>query len=318
VAGAIIAPLVRIADNARKVAQGRRDLTVETNLEEVADLVEAFNTMICELDELTDDLEHKIDERTQELSEKNAQLRRLMDDKETFLAGVSHELRSPLTAMIGFIDLVTLSGDALASEERSEMLETISFQASDVLNLIEDLLASARAEAGTLKMASVRVDLAAQARQVIEATNPSSRTTVTFAGGSGAALGDPARVRQIVRNLVSNAIRYGGNTIEVTTHTTGNVAVLEVRDDGEGVAEDEREKIFEAYGQAEGSRRISESVGLGLNVSRNLARLMGGDLDYGYNDGWSVFSLRLLRFSEEDQEATSDDASLVVSLGGAE
>jgi signal transduction histidine kinase len=59
-------------------------------------------------------------------------------------------------------------------------------------------------------------------------------------------------------------------------------------------------------------------VGLGLNVSRNLARLMGGDLDYGYNDGWSVFSLRLLRFSEEDQEATSDDASLVVSLGGAE
>lgn len=318
VAGAIIAPLVRIADNARKVAQGRRDLTVETNLEEVADLVEAFNTMICELDELTDDLEHKIDERTQELSEKNAQLRRLMDDKETFLAGVSHELRSPLTAMIGFIDLVTASGDALASEERSEMLETISFQASDVLNLIEDLLASARAEAGTLKMASVRVDLAAQARQVIEATNPSSRTTVTFTGGSGAALGDPARVRQIVRNLVSNAVRYGGNTIEVTTHTTGNVAVLEVRDDGEGVAEDEREKIFEAYGQAEGSRRIAESVGLGLNVSRNLARLMGGDLDYGYDDGWSVFSLRLLRFGEEDQEAISDDSSLVVSLGGAE
>jgi signal transduction histidine kinase len=318
VAGAVTAPIVSMAANAREVARGRRDLTVETDLEEIADLVQAFNTMICELDELTDDLEQRIEERTQELSETNAQLRRLMDDKEVFLAGVSHELRSPLTAMIGFIDLVTASGDALASEERSEMLETISFQATDVLNLIEDLLASARAEAGTLKMASVRVDLAAQARQVMEATNPSTRTTIEFTGGAGAALGDPARVRQIVRNLVTNAIRYGGPSIELNAHVSGDVAVLEVRDDGDGVRDEDREKIFEPYGQAEGSRQVSGSVGLGLNISRSLARQMGGDLDYEYRDGWSVFSLRLLHFIEDDEPATSDASSLVVSLGGGE
>jgi signal transduction histidine kinase len=317
VADSVTAPLVRMAEKARKVASGRRDLTVETNLEEIADLVEAFNAMISELDSLTGDLEQKIEERTLELTEKNAQLRRVMDDKEVFLAGVSHELRSPLTAMIGFIDLVTSAGDALASEERSEMLETISFQATDVLNLIEDLLASARAEAGTLTMASVRVDLAAQARQIIEATNASSRSSVEFTGGVGHAVGDPARVRQIVRNLITNALRYGGEEIRLSVHTSGDISVLEVRDDGEGVPEEETDEIFEAYGQGEASKQVTDSVGLGLHVSRSLARLMGGDLDYEYRDGWSVFSLRLLQFTEDETD-TPDDSSLVVSLGGGE
>lgn len=317
VAASVTAPLVSMAKNAREVALGRRDLTVETDLEEVAHLVETFNTMISELDDLTGGLERKIEERTQELMEKNTQLKRVMDDKEVFLAGVSHELRSPLTAMIGFIDLVTASGDALASDERSEMLETISLQATDVLNLIEDLLASARAEAGTLRVAEVRVDLAAQARQVIEATNPSSRHTVEFGGGEGLSLGDPARVRQIVRNLVTNAVRYGGPEIVVKALTTGNVAVLEVCDNGEGIPEEDREKIFEAYGQADGSRQVSGSVGLGLHVSRNLARLMGGDIDYEWRDGWSVFSLRLLRFPDEETDETGA-APLVVSLGGGD
>jgi signal transduction histidine kinase len=317
VADSVTAQLVRTAENARKVASGRRDLTVETDVEEIADLVEAFNGMISELDSLNDDLDQKIEERTEELTEKNAQLRRVLDDKEIFLAGVSHELRSPLTAMIGFIDLVTSAGDALASEERSEMLETISFQATDVLNLIEDLLASARAEAGTLTMASVRVDFAAQARQIMEATNASRRSSVQFSGGAGHALGDPARVRQITRNLITNALRYGGEDIRLSAHTSGDIAVLEVRDNGEGVPEKDVEKIFEAYGQADGSKQVSDSVGLGLHVSRKLARLMGGDLDYEYRDGWSVFSLRLLRFTADETD-TSGDASLVVSLGSGE
>jgi signal transduction histidine kinase len=317
VADSLTVPLVRMTENARKVASGRRDLTVETEVAEIADLVAAFNAMISELDSLNEDLEQKIEERTEELTEKNAQLRRVMDDKEVFLAGVSHELRSPLTAMIGFIDLVTSAGDALASEERSEMLETISFQATDVLNLIEDLLASARAEAGTLTMASVRVDLAAQARQIMEATNASSRSSVEFSGGVGHALGDPARVRQITRNLITNALRYGGEDIRLSAHTSGDIAVLEVSDNGEGVPEEDVEKIFEAYGQADGSKQVSDSVGLGLHVSRKLARLMGGDLDFEYRDGWSVFSLRLLRFTEDETD-TSDDASLVVSLGSGE
>ncbi|MGD2103382.1 MAG: HAMP domain-containing sensor histidine kinase, partial [Acidimicrobiia bacterium] len=312
VANSIAAPLVQVAENAQQVTQGRRDLTVETEYSEITRLVDSFNTMVKEMDGLTGDLEQKIEKRTEELETKNAELQKVMDDKEVFLAGVSHELRSPITAMIGFIDIVNMSGEELDPDERAEMLETVSSQATDVLNLIEDLLASARAQAGTLKMAAVRVNLAAQARQVIEATSASSRKTVTYTGGEGNAVGDPARVRQIVRNLVTNAFRYGGSEIEVEVLVDGNVAILEVKDNGEGIAVDALEKIFEAYGQADTSS-VADSVGLGLHVSRNLARLMGGDLDYEYRDGWSVFSLRLLQYVEE--ESRDDTQPIVVSLG---
>jgi len=86
-----------------------------------------------------------------------------------------------------------------------------------------------------------------------------------------------------------------------------------VRDDGDGVPEGDRETIFEPYGQSDSSRQVSGSVGLGLHVSRDLARLMGGDLDYEYRDGQSVFSLRLLRFVE-DEPSEQDGTPIVVSI----
>lgn len=219
--------------------------------------------------------------------------------KGTFLAGVSHEVRSPLTAMIGFLDLVNQAGDSLSNDERTQMLETVSRQADDVLNLIEDFLASARVEAGTLKVVSVRCNLAAQVRQVVESIQHNARISIELTGDGVFAAADPARVRQIIRNLLTNADRYGGNTAVVEVKQIAGVASIEVRDEGPGVPEADRQKIFEPYGQSEANRRVNGSVGLGLHVSRELARLMGGELSYDYVAGWSVFTLCLPEHHEE-------------------
>lgn len=311
----IVKPVRRLTETAKAVASGRRDLKAGSGRDdEIGELAAAFDEMTSQLNSLTAELEERVDARTRELEEKNAQLARLMQEKETFLAGVSHEVRSPLTAMIGFIELVNESGEALDSSERTEMLETVSRQADDVLNLIEDLLASARAEAGTLKVVSVRVDLAAQARQVVESLGKNTRVGIDL-DGKAYAQADPARVRQIIRNLLTNADRYGGESVEVVASGSRSHVTLEVRDDGEGVPEGDRDSIFEAYGQSDATRSIHESVGLGLHVSLELARLMGGDLTYAHEGGWSRFRLDLPAYVEEETGESAEQVPLV-SAGG--
>lgn len=287
-------PVRKVTEVAKAIAGGRRDLAVHSSRrDEIGELARAFDAMTTQLNTLTSELEERVQERTRELQERNAELARVMQDKETFLAGVSHEVRSPLTAMIGFLDLVGDAGESLSSEERTEMLETVSRQADDVLNLIEDLLASARVEAGTLKVVSVRCDLAAQIRQVVESIQHNTRIAIELLGDGAIANADPSRVRQIIRNLLTNADRYGGDRVVVESDRVNGVAAIQVRDNGNGVPEQDRMEIFEPYGQSDASRRVDGSVGLGLHVSRQLARLMGGDLAYDYVDGWSVFSLFL-------------------------
>lgn len=311
----IIGPIRKLTETSSEIASGRRDLLVGSSRnDEVGEMARAFDEMTSQLNSLTAELEERVEERTRELEEKNAQLARLMQEKETFLAGVSHEVRSPLTAMIGFIELVNQSGDALDSEERTEMLETVSRQADDVLNLIEDLLASARAEAGTLKVVSVRVDLAAQARQVVEALGKNARVDIDL-DGDAYAVADPARVRQIIRNLLTNADRYGGDNVEIVAVGNGSSVSVEVRDDGDGVPEEDRQSIFEAYGQSDSARSVHDSVGLGLHVSLELARLMGGDLVYRYEDGWSVFRLTLPAHVEAEVQEDPTTQTPVLASG---
>jgi len=110
---------------------------------------------------------------------------------------------------------------------------------------------------------------------------------------SARALGDPARVRQILRNLISNAHRYGGDKVKITATSTKSSAHVTVVDNGPGVPEAQRERIYEPYQRAHESEGITASIGLGLTVSLQLARLMGGDLTYRFDEGQSIFELVL-------------------------
>ncbi len=290
-------PIIDMRDAAAAIAGGARDTRVPNGrLDEIGELADSFNYMAHELNLLTDGLEREISDRTSELEIRNAELRDLIDSKETFLAGVSHEIRSPLTAMIGFLDLAR--DDSFEATERGPMLDAAMQQADEVLILIEDLLAAARAESGTLKLASVRVNLGAQVAQVVEGLTADQQRALTVSGDEAFALGDPSRARQIIRNLVTNAFRYGGPNIEIHTGVEDGYAVAVVRDDGDGIPDSERENIFEAFGQSSSGRTVSGSVGIGLHVSRQLAELMSGRLTYDHVSGWSEFTLRLPIFSE--------------------
>lgn len=220
-------------------------------------------------------------------------LRELVRSKDEFIASVSHELRTPLTAVIGFAELLRDAGTHLSPGEREEMIRSITEQASDIANIVEDLLVAARAEIDTLHVSEVPVDLRAQLTQVLETTRVATPHQIEIVGQSVIALADPGRVRQILRNLLTNAARYGGTHVQVRMHSDGSNAFLQVCDDGPGIPEHDSETIFEPYRRSHMTPGRPGSVGLGLTVSRTLARLMGGDLTYRHRDGTSVFELTL-------------------------
>jgi signal transduction histidine kinase len=292
-------PIFDLKDAALAIATGDRDTVVPNNrVDEIGELVDAFNMMTAELNSLTGGLEDQVAIRTAQLEEKNSELREMMAAKETFLAGVSHEVRGPLTAMMGFIELAREDSIAM-TEESGPMLEAAMQQADEVLILIEDLLAAARAESGTLKVARVRVNLQAQVAQVKEGLSPAQHDGLDARLREAVALGDPARIRQIVRNLVSNAFRYGGEQIRLRTYSEGGSVKLVVEDDGDGIPAPDREQIFHPFVQSAARREAADSVGIGLHVSRQLAELMSGQLSYRFEDGWSVFTLTLPRFIDD-------------------
>lgn len=226
-----------------------------------------------------------------------ARLQDLARAKDQFLASVSHELRTPLTSVLGFAQLLRDSKTELSEAERATMIANVASEAADLSSIIDDLLVSARSELNSLALTRVPVSLRAQVAQVLETVEGSSGQSCVFAGtGKGlVAEGDPGRVRQIIRNLITNAGRYGGDNVEIRfgSDEETRAVYLEVADDGPGVADDEWERIFEPYHRAHDSVTQPAAIGIGLSVARQLARLMEGDLAYRRENGWSVFRLTL-------------------------
>ena len=210
-------------------------------------------------------------------------------EKDDFVAGVSHELRTPITGVLGFLELLA-SSDPSASD-RDEMVRIAAREALDLTNLVDDLLVIAKADAGGLAPAAGPVALGDQATQVLEGLDIVNVVGVEDDGTL--AVGDAQRVRQIVRNLVTNALRYGGDQIDVRVRADGDAAILEIVDDGLGVAETDVHRIFQPYQRAHDAPGVPGSMGLGLTVSCRLANAMGGRLRYRRVDGRTVFGLEL-------------------------
>lgn len=227
----------------------------------------------------------------QEAAEK--QLRKMLRTKDEFVATIAHELRTPLTAVVGFAQVLLDGGSAISPGERAEMMGMLVDQGMDLTNIVDDLLVAAKAEAGTLTVARVPVNLQAQTAQVLEGWDQAAASHLDFSGPSATVIGDPARVRQILRNLISNALRYGGQRIRVCVASTGSTAHVTVSDNGIGVPPEDSESIFEPYQRAHNNPGLTASMGLGLTVSRQLARLMDGDLTYRHDHGESAFTLTL-------------------------
>ncbi|MEA3511281.1 MAG: GAF domain-containing sensor histidine kinase [Actinomycetota bacterium] len=220
-------------------------------------------------------------------------LEQAISAKGDFLANVGHELRTPLASVLGFGQVLSEDAGTLSAEEHSELLGTIVRQAADLTNIVDDLLASAKNDTGTLHLTLVPVTLRAQAAQALEDFEQDQVGHISLAGGSARATGDPSRVRQIIRNLVSNALRYGGADVRIEVSSDADTAKVLVCDNGSAIPTADRERIFAQYQRASNVVGPAESLGLGLSISRRLAEHMGGDLTYRHDDGESIFELAL-------------------------
>ncbi len=239
-----------------------------------------------------------------DLRQANERLQALIRTKEQFIATVSHELRTPLTSVLGFSEVLRDdTGNGMSSEQR-EIVEAIADEASDLAAIIDDLLVAARLQEGSLAFKIVSVNLQAQVRQVLEALHLADRVTV--AGEEMNASGDPGRVRQIIRNLLTNAVRHGGPIIEVRTSIRDGLAEVTVEDNGHGIDASDQARLFEPYQQNHTAVGRPGSLGIGLTISRNLAEGMSGTLEYRGTSEGSEFSLSLPRYLQDISSAGNE------------
>ena len=205
--------------------------------------------------------------------------------KARFLAVMSHELRTPLTAVIGYTELLADEIVGPLSEEQKDPLARIKASGIHLLTLIEEILAFARIEAGQEMIRAEEVDLVAVAHEALSVVEPLMRrksltAVVTAPPEPPSVRSDPGKVRQVLLNLLANAIKFTeAGEIAIEIGRENEHVVLTVRDTGIGIPPEHLERIFEAFWQVEQTttRKVG-GTGLGLSVARQLARLLGGDL----------------------------------------
>lgn len=238
-------------------------------------------------------LELTVEARTRELSDANARLFELIRTKDEFIASVSHELRTPLSVVVGLAAELREHGDTIDDGEYDELLDMVVEQSNDVAAIIDDLLVAARADIGTLTIAPRETRLRDVIDRALAPIGSDQRERIEIDLDIASIEVDPVRLTQILRNLLTNAVRYGGTNIGIAASETEDGVVIDVWDDGRPLAEGSRGSIFEPYVSAHSSQGRPAAVGLGLTVSRNLAQRMGGDLSYDHDGRRSIFRLML-------------------------
>lgn len=237
--------------------------------------------MHVQLSNTRDGLEFEVIARTEELRTAMERLEGLVRAKDIFIASVSHELRTPLTAVLGFASELASESSRLTAEEVAASARIIAEQATDLSAIIEDLLVAARVDIKAVNVLSEEVAILDEIHAVIRVMNPSDQARIrAIEAGHLLVRADQLRVRQILRNLLNNAVRHGGPNIHIELGARDGFSTVTILDDGPGIPLEFQAGMFEPYFHGVGDRGQPHSIGLGLAVSRFLARLMEGEVDF--------------------------------------
>lgn len=218
-----------------------------------------------------------------QLRETNTQLARASQFKSDFLAKMSHQLRTPLTAIIGFCEVLLGGMDGDLQPEQAEDVSQIHKSGLVLLELVNEILDLSKIEAGRLEVAIKDVELQVVVDEVITtmlriAESKALKLTAQLSPAAPVVMADPGRLREILTNLVSNAIKFTpSGSVTITSAPLDGMAEISVTDTGIGIPPEARERIFEEFRQ--GNDQIARTyggTGLGLAIARKLAELQGG------------------------------------------
>lgn len=236
-----------------------------------------------------------------DLEEKLAAGRQLVQAKDQIIANLSHELRTPLTSIYGFAallveDLSKSSDDSFSKVIRSNA-NMILTESADLSRMVDDLLTAIRAEELGV---TIRTEAFSALHEVEKVLQPFvlAGLSVSRSIEDAQILVDGLRYRQIIRNLVANAQRHGGSRIAVVARIEGDRYELAVADNGPGVPESIKNRMFERFVHRGSEPLVAGSLGLGLSISRTLAEVMGGSLQYERSLGLTRFVISVPLSSE--------------------
>lgn len=320
-------PLLKLAGLMQDVAVSRNYAirAEKVSRDEIGILVDGFNQMLQQIEAQRDSLtrhQHQLEmtvaERTAALRETVGQLKQARQQadaanaaKSDFLAKMTHELRTPLIGVLGMNELILRSP---LDKRQTMLVKTVQKSGEDLLRLISDVLDFSRIEAGKLSLETKPVDLAALVEDVVELLYPQAcekgidlQMEIPLTA-LWKVSGDEVRLRQIVMNLLGNAIKYtpSGSVrlvlrcLEVEDDGQGRF-LLQIADSGIGMNENARQQIFEVFSQLDNQHtREKSGAGLGLAIVKQLVDLMGGTLDFSSRPGaGTTFSVQLPLFCSE-------------------
>jgi PAS domain S-box-containing protein len=229
------------------------------------------------------DLEKKVAERTSQLSDANIRLQELDRLKSMFIASMSHELRTPLNSIIGFTGILMKGMAGEINPEQKKQLGMVQESARHLLALINDVIDISKIEAGMIEAGVSTFTLADVMLEVSHTFSQSAEERGLILNieipGPIAITSDERRIKQIIMNLVSNAIKFSDmGRIDLTVNQIGEVVEVRVRDTGIGIGKDDLERLFRAFVRVNVPGRLTEGTGLGLYLSKKIARFLGGDI----------------------------------------
>ncbi|MDX2342529.1 MAG: HAMP domain-containing sensor histidine kinase [Acidimicrobiia bacterium] len=210
--------------------------------------------------------------------------------REDFVANASHELRTPLTIVYGMAQVIEDHPEA--TEDVRELATTITNEAEDLYRMVEDLLTTSQLDADALKYVIEDVNTAAELKEVVAPMTRSGGFIETTAE-EATVLADRMRQRQVLRNLISNARKYGGPELRITGSIEGDMYEWVVSDNGKGIPADIQDRLFQRFVHRGSLVTAPGGVGIGLSIVRALVEGMGGTISYAYEQGWTKFRVRV-------------------------